>query len=87
VLGEYAVVAVDLRVAQVGDDGALEAAYLALLLQLPGPELVLGILDDVLQGEAQHGRVLNLLKVKEEGHLPLQGFAYGGTKEQTIKTE
>ena len=39
------------------------------------PEFMFSILDDVLEGEPEHGRVLNLLEVKEEGNLPLQRLA------------
>ena len=38
------VVAVDLGVAEVGHHGLLQTADLSLLLQLPWPQLVLGIL-------------------------------------------
>ena len=74
-LGEHPVVAVDLGVAKVGYDGLLQTPDLPLLLQLPGPQLVLGVLDDVLQGQPEDGGVLDLLEVKQEGHLPLQRFS------------
>ena len=48
-LGEHPVVAVDLRVAQVGHHGLLQAADFPLFLQLPGTQIVLGVLDDVLE--------------------------------------
>ena len=70
------VVAVDLRVAEVGHHGLLEAADLPLLLELPGPQPVLGVPDDVLQRQPQHRRVLDLLEVEEERHLSLQSFAW-----------
>jgi hypothetical protein len=75
VLRKDAIVAVDLRVAEVGHHCALEAAYLSLLVELPGAQLVLGVLDDVLQGEAEHGRVFDLLEVEEEGHLSFESLA------------
>ncbi len=74
-LRQDAIVAVDLRVAEVGDHRALEAAYLSLLVKLPGAQLVLRVLDDVLQGEAQHCRVFDLLEVEEEGHLSFESLA------------
>ena len=74
-LWQYAVVAVDLRVAQVRNHRPFESPDFSLLVQLPGAELVLGILDDVLQREPQHRGVLNFFKVKKEGHLPFQGLA------------
>ena len=74
-LRKNTIVAVDLRVAQIGDHGALQAAYLSLFVQLPGTQLVLRVLDDVLEGEAQHRRVFNLLEVEEEGHLSFESFA------------
>ena len=70
------VVAVDLRVAEVGHHGLLEAADLPLLLELPGPQPVLGVPDDVLQRQPQHSRVLDLLEVEQERHLSLQSFAW-----------
>ena len=51
VLGEHAVVAVNLRVAQVGHHRFFEAADFPLFLQLPGTQLVLGVLDYVLERE------------------------------------
>ncbi len=74
-LGKDAIVAVNLRVAEVGHNRALEAAYLSLLVQLPGAQLVLRVLDDVLQGEAEDGRVFDLLEVEEEGHLSFESLA------------
>ncbi len=74
-LGEDAVVAVDLRVAEVRHHGALQSADLALFVQLPGAQLVLGVLDDVLQSEAQNRRVLDLLEVEEESYLTLERLA------------
>ena len=39
------------------------------LEQIPGLQLVPGVLQDVPQRQPQHRRVLNLLKVEQEGHL------------------
>ena len=39
------------------------------LEQIPGPQLVPGVLQDVPQCQSQHGRVLNLLEVEQEGNL------------------
>ena len=39
------------------------------LEQIPGLQLVPGVLQDVPQRQPQHRRVLNLLEVEQEGHL------------------
>ena len=46
------VVAVDLRVAEVGHHGLLEAADLPLLLELPGSQLVFGVFENVLRNQS-----------------------------------
>ena len=74
--GQDSVVAVDLGVAQVGHHGFLQAPDLPLLLQLPGPQPVLGVPQDVLQCESQHRGVLDLLEVEEERDLSFQSFSW-----------
>ena len=39
------------------------------LEQIPGLQLVPGVLQDVSQRQPQHRRVLHLFKVEQEGHL------------------
>ena len=79
------VVAVDLGVAQVGHHGLLQPADLPLLLELPGPQPVLGVPEDVLECEPQHCGVLYLLEVEQESHLSLQSFAYQEGKLEQIE--
>ena len=70
------VVAVNLRVTKVWNKRFLQASYLPFLLQLPGTELVFGVLDDVLEGETEDGGVFDLLEIKQESNLSLQRFTF-----------
>ena len=54
--GGSPVVAVDLAVAQVGDERPLQAPDLPLLLQLPRPQTVLRVFYDVLCGAQCRGQ-------------------------------
>ena len=76
VFRQDSVVAVDLGVAQVGHHRLLQAADPPLLLQLPGPQPVLGVPQDVLEGQPQDGGVLDLLEVEQEGDLSFQSFSW-----------